>query len=112
MAVRWIVCAAQTGNAADAATTMVAWLHPWFHESSWLILVAVRFLGPWGGVIAAKLLWALVLWGLASGATRALRRVGFRHIGWGIVAGLAGLGLLFWLAAIVNALSLAQRVGR
>jgi hypothetical protein len=30
------------------------------------------------------------------------RRDGPRHIGSGIVTGLAGLGLLFWLAAIVN----------
>jgi hypothetical protein len=99
---------AQAGNAADAATTIAAWPHPWFHESSWLILAAVRLLGSWGGVAVAKLLWALMLWGLTVGAGSILRRDGSRHIGWGILAGVAGLGLLFWLAAIANALSLLQ----
>ena len=105
---RWITWAAQAGNAADAATTIMAWPHPWFHESSWLILMAVRLLGPWGGVIAAKMPWALVLWGLTVGAGGTLRRDGVRHIGWGILAGVGGLGLLFWLAAGANAALLVQ----
>ena len=90
----------------------MAWPHPWFHESSWLILTAVRLLGPQDSVIAAKLLWALVLWGLTVGSARTLRRKGARHIGWGILAGLVGLGLLFWLAVIANALSLVQHTGQ
>jgi hypothetical protein len=110
--VRWIAWAAQTGNAADAATTIMAWPHPWFHESSWLILTAVRLVGPWGGVIAAKLLWALALWGLTAGVVRSSSREEARHTGWGILAGLAGLGLLFWLAAVANVLSLAQHARR
>ncbi|HKS91803.1 MAG TPA: hypothetical protein VJQ83_07735 [Tepidiformaceae bacterium] len=74
--------------------------------------MAVRLLGFWGGVTAAKLVWALVLWGLAVGTVGTLRRDGARHIGWGILAGVAGLGLLFWLAAIANALLLVQHGGQ
>lgn len=74
--------------------------------------MAVRLLGPWGGIVVVKLVWVVILWELAIAAVRiSASEAQRRYVALGILGGLAGLGALLWLAALANGLLLFQHGG-